>query len=71
MCQVDFTWPGKILCVFLVAVGVALFGIPVGAFFEAFADELSGEEDDYEEEESEANSKDDEAPPPSSAKKVK
>jgi hypothetical protein len=35
-CHCDFTVPGKILCIWLVAAGIGLFGIPVGAIFDAF-----------------------------------
>lgn len=38
--QTDFTWPGKILCMFLCVMGIALFAIPVGTVFEAFQDVL-------------------------------
>lgn len=38
--QVDFTWPGKILCCILCIMGIALFAIPVGTVFEAFQDVL-------------------------------
>ena len=35
-CHCDFTIPGKLLCIWLVAAGIGLFGIPVGAIFDAF-----------------------------------
>ena len=35
-CHCDFTVPGKLLCIWLVAAGIGLFGIPVGAIFDAF-----------------------------------
>ncbi|CAM9445641.1 unnamed protein product [Discosporangium mesarthrocarpum] len=38
--EVDFSWPGKILCVILCVMGIALFAIPVGTVFEAFNDVL-------------------------------
>lgn len=38
--ETDFTWPGKILCMFLCVMGIALFAIPVGTVFEAFQDVL-------------------------------
>merc|ERR1711998_22077 len=61
--QVDFTLPGKILCVLLVAVGVALFGIPIGSIFEAFTGELGDDEEEEEEEQEEGTQVDEEAPP--------
>ncbi|KAF4675814.1 hypothetical protein FOL47_007240 [Perkinsus chesapeaki] len=38
---VDFTPPGKCLCVILALVGVALFSLPAGLVFEAFGDVLN------------------------------
>ncbi len=35
-CHCDFTVMGKLLCIWLVAAGIGLFGIPVGALFDAF-----------------------------------
>lgn len=46
----DFTWAGKILCLILCVMGIALFAIPVGTVFEAFQDVLQevngGEEEE-------------------------
>ncbi|CAM9449358.1 unnamed protein product, partial [Hapterophycus canaliculatus] len=47
--EVDFTWPGKVLCCVLCVFGIVLFGIPVGTVFEAFQEvmqEVNAEEDD-------------------------
>lgn len=47
--EIDFTWPGKILCCVLCVMGIALFAIPVGTVFEAFQDvlqEVHGEDCD-------------------------
>lgn len=38
--KTDFTVFGKCLCVFFCAIGIALFGIPVGAIFEAFGETI-------------------------------
>jgi len=43
--KTDFTPFGKCLCVVFCIVGIAIFGIPVGAIFEAFGDALSEERD--------------------------
>lgn len=48
--QVDFTWPGKVLCCALCVMGIALFAIPVGTVFEAFQDVLQEVNDEEEEE---------------------
>lgn len=39
--QIDFSWPGKIMCMLLCVMGIALFAIPVGTIFEAFQDVLT------------------------------
>ena len=51
--QIDFTWPGKILCCALCVMGIALFAIPVGTVFEAFQDVLQEVHTEEEEEEQE------------------
>lgn len=51
--QIDFTWPGKILCCALCVMGIALFAIPVGTVFEAFQDVLQEVHTEEEEEEEE------------------
>jgi hypothetical protein len=33
---VDFTWPGRLVCLFLCVVGIALYAIPVGTLFDSF-----------------------------------
>ncbi|KAL7547165.1 hypothetical protein ACHAWF_010484 [Thalassiosira exigua] len=44
---VDFTWQGKLVCMFLCVAGIALYSIPVGTLFDAFAGVVGlGEEDD-------------------------
>lgn len=40
-CHCDFTIPGKLLCIWLVAAGIGLFGIPVGALFDAFQEVIT------------------------------
>lgn len=47
---VDFTWPGKIVCMFLCVAGIALYSIPVGTLFDSFGAVigLNDEEEDEE-----------------------
>jgi hypothetical protein len=47
---VDFTWPGRIVCLFLCVVGIALYAIPVGTLFDSFGAVLGlvGEEEEEE-----------------------
>jgi len=33
---VDFTFFGRIVCIFLCVAGIALYAIPVGTFFDSF-----------------------------------
>lgn len=33
---IDFTWPGRMVCLFLCVAGIGLYSLPVGAFFDAF-----------------------------------
>eukprot|EP00936_MAST-01D_sp_MAST-1D-sp1_P001188 g1188.t1 len=46
--QIDFTVPGKVVCIFLCVAGIALYAIPVAAIFDAFQSMLSRDEDDEE-----------------------
>jgi hypothetical protein len=50
---VDFTWPGRMVCLFLCVVGIALYAIPIGTLFDSFGAVLgmNGDDDDEEEEE--------------------
>lgn len=34
--EIDFTWPGKVLCCVLCVFGIVLFGIPVRVLLVAF-----------------------------------
>eukprot|EP00536_Pseudo-nitzschia_multiseries_P001364 jgi/Psemu1/250456/estExt_Genewise1Plus.C_170131 len=51
----DFTWPGRILCILFCYVGIALYAIPAGTFFDKFGSVLGldGEDDDDDEDEDE------------------
>ena len=53
---VDFTWPGRLVCLFLCVVGIALYAIPIGTLFDSFGAVLGmGGDDDEDEEEEDAN----------------
>lgn len=47
---VDFTWPGRVLCLFFCVLGIALYSIPIGTLFDSFGAILGmdGEEDNEE-----------------------
>lgn len=47
---VDFTWPGRFVCLFLCVVGIGLYAIPTGALFDSFGAILGmgGDDDDEE-----------------------
>lgn len=51
---VDFTWPGRFVCLFLCVVGIALCAIPIGTLFDSFGAVLGLVEDDEEEEDEQA-----------------
>ena len=44
----DFTWPGRLVCMFLCVAGIGLYAIPVGSLFDSFGSVIEGadEEDD-------------------------
>ena len=48
---VDFTWPGRFVCLFLCVIGIGLYAIPIGSLFDSFGAILGmgGEEDEKEE----------------------
>jgi len=48
---IDFTWPGRIVCLFLCVVGIGLYAIPVGTLFDSFGAilGLGGDNEDEEE----------------------
>jgi hypothetical protein len=51
---IDFTPQGQVVCLFYCVMGIGIYGIPVGAVFEAFSDVLAGDEDEEEGEGEEA-----------------
>jgi len=51
----DFSIPGKVLCMFMVVVGIALFAIPVGTIFEAFSEVLAEGKDENNDESEKAS----------------
>lgn len=50
---VDFTWRGKIVCIFLCVAGIALYSIPVGTLFDSFGAVIGLVEEEDEEEDDE------------------
>jgi hypothetical protein len=46
----DFTWPGRILCLLFCYVGIALYAIPAGTFFDKFGGVLGLDDEDEEDE---------------------
>ncbi len=48
---IDFTWPGRFVCMFLCVVGIALYAIPTGTLFDSFGAVLGMGDDEEEEEE--------------------
>jgi hypothetical protein len=51
---VDFTVPGRFVCLFLCVVGIALYAIPIGTLFDSFGAVLGMGGDDEEEEDGES-----------------
>jgi hypothetical protein len=61
---IDFSMPGRVVCLFLCVVGIALYAIPTGTLFDSFGAVLGMvEEDDDEEEEEQDEGDDDEVEP--------
>ena len=50
---VDFTWPGRFVCLFLCVFGIGLYAIPIGSVFDSFGAILGMDGDDEEEGEEE------------------
>jgi len=42
----DFTWPGRLVCMFLCVAGIGLYAIPVGSLFDSFGSVIGGDEDE-------------------------
>jgi len=51
----DFTWKGKLVCMFLCVAGIALYSIPVGSLFDSFGAVIGLSEDEDEDEEEEGD----------------
>lgn len=49
---VDFTWPGKFVCLFLCVAGIGLYSIPIGTLFDSFGAVLGlgGDDEDEDDE---------------------
>jgi Ion transport protein len=50
---IDFTWPGRMVCLFLCVMGIGLYAIPVGTLFDSFGAILGLSEEDEEDDEEE------------------
>lgn len=48
---VDFTWQGKLVCMFLCIAGIALYSIPIGTLFDSFGAVIGLSEEDEGEDE--------------------
>mmetsp|Transcript_19398 Transcript_19398/g.29540 ORF Transcript_19398/g.29540 Transcript_19398/m.29540 type:complete len:1247 (-) Transcript_19398:127-3867(-) len=46
---IDFTWPGRFVCLFLCVAGIAMYAIPIGILFDSFGVVLGIGEDEDEE----------------------
>lgn len=46
---IDFTWKGRLVCLFLCVAGIALYAIPVGTLFDSFGAVIGIGEDEEEE----------------------
>jgi hypothetical protein len=46
--KTDFSFPGKLLCVFLCVAGIAIYAVPIGALFDAFGEILGGDDEEEE-----------------------
>lgn len=46
---IDFTWPGRLVCIFFCVLGIALYAIPVGTLFDSFGAVLGMDGGDDEE----------------------
>lgn len=51
----DFTWPGRLVCMFLCVAGIGLYAIPVGSLFDSFGAVIGMGEDDGDEDEEDDN----------------
>ncbi len=58
---IDFTWKGRLVCLFLCVAGIGLYAIPVGTLFESFGAVIGiGDDGDDKEEEDEEEEEEDE-----------
>lgn len=48
---VDFTWPGRLVAIFLCVAGIGLYSIPIGTLFDSFGAVMGFSEDEEEDEE--------------------
>jgi hypothetical protein len=54
---VDFSWPGRLICLFLCVIGIGLYAIPIGTLFDSFGSVLgmNGEDDSDDDDEAAGN----------------
>ena len=52
---VDFTWPGRIVCLFLCVIGIGLYSIPIGTLFDSFGKVLGLSDEDEEDDDEDGN----------------
>jgi len=48
---IDFTWPGRFVCLFLCVAGIAMYAIPIGILFDSFGVVLGLSDDEDEDDE--------------------
>jgi Ion transport protein len=48
---IDFTWPGRVVCLFLCVAGIALYAVPIGTLFDSFGVVLGMQNDEEDDEE--------------------
>jgi hypothetical protein len=56
---VDFTWPGRIVCLFLCVIGIGLYSIPIGTLFDSFGKILGLDDDDDDDDDADCDGGDD------------
>ena len=52
----DFTWPGRLVCMFLCVAGIGLYAIPIGCLFDSFGAVIGMGNEEEEDEEDEDDS---------------
>ncbi|GKY98976.1 hypothetical protein MPSEU_000853300 [Mayamaea pseudoterrestris] len=55
---VDFTWPGRLICMFLCVAGIGLYAVPIGTLFTSFGEVLGLVDDDDDDDDDETSEDD-------------